>query len=224
MRCFLLSVFNKIKTKYRVSSKGYIDKTAVIQNSWISGEVNLGSHVQICDDVRISGNVTIDKYTSVFGPNTQLYSKINAIRIGKFCSLARSVTFQEYNHHTSFLSSYMINSKLFGDSPVRDIDSKGDIIVGNDVWIGAHSIILSGVTIGDGAIIASNSVVTKSIPPYAIAAGNPAKVIKYRFSEGLIDALLNLKWWDKPDDWLYANRSLFNKPISDSDLPLIKML
>ena len=78
--------------------------------------------------------------------------------------------------------------------------SKGPIIVGNDVWIGFRSIILSGVTIGDGAVIYAGSVVTKDIPPYAIVAGVPAKIIRYRFDAKTIERLARVAWWDWPDE------------------------
>jgi virginiamycin A acetyltransferase len=73
---------------------------------------------------------------------------------------------------------------------------KGDIIIENDVWIGANSTIMSGIKIGNGAIVAAGSTVTKDVPPYAIVAGNPAKVVKYRFTEEQIEKLLSISWWD----------------------------
>ncbi|PWB24611.1 hypothetical protein DCO46_11265 [Flavobacterium sp. HTF] len=94
-----------------------------------------------------------------------------------------------------------------GEHP--DIVSKGPIKVGNDVWIGAHSVILSGVTIGDGAIIASNSVINKDVPPYAIVGGSPARIIKYRFDKPTIDNLLKIKWWDWDLKKIKANKELF---------------
>ena len=83
--------------------------------------------------------------------------------------------------------------------------TKGNVIIKNDVWIGMNSIILSGVTIGNGAVIAAGSVVTKDIPDYAVAAGNPARVIKYRFTQETIDLLLNTKWWEQNPSWIINN-------------------
>ena len=82
--------------------------------------------------------------------------------------------------------------------------------IGNDVWIGQSTIILSGVTIGDGAIIGANSLVTKDVKPYAVVGGNPAKLIKYRFDEDTIDKLLKIKWWDWSIDKIIHNRHLLN--------------
>ena len=77
-------------------------------------------------------------------------------------------------------------------------DNKGNITIGNDVWIGYEAVILSGVTIGDGAIIGTRAVVTKDVPPYAIVGGSPAKVLKKRFSDDIIEKLLKIKWWNWP--------------------------
>ena len=81
-------------------------------------------------------------------------------------------------------------------------DNKGDIVVGNDVWIGYEAVILSGVTIGDGAIVAARAVVTKDVPPYAIVGGVPAKIIRPRFPEDVIKRLQSLRWWDWPEEKL----------------------
>ena len=87
----------------------------------------------------------------------------------------------------------------------RSFPSKGDIVIGNDVWLGYRSVILAGVTIGDGAIVGAYSVVTKDVPPYTIVAGNPAKEIRRRFSEAEIARLLELRWWDWPIEKITEN-------------------
>ena len=102
--------------------------------------------------------------------------------------------------------------------PKGDITSKGSIVIGNDVWIGAQSILVSGIKIGDGAVIAANSVVTKDVPPYAIVGGSPAKVINYRFSEEIISELANLKWWDWDLAKIKKNRSFFENEVSLSTI------
>lgn len=123
--------------------------------------------------------------------------------IGKFCAIAKEVEFvmNGANHRMASATTYPFN--IMGGSwadnvpSLEDLPLKGDTIIGNDVWIGQNATILPGVTIGDGAIVAANSVVTKDIPPYCIYGGNPAKKIKQRFSDDIIEALLKLKWWDK---------------------------
>ena len=89
-------------------------------------------------------------------------------------------------------------------------DEFGDnVCVGNDVWIGADSLLMDGVTIGDGAVVAARSVVTQDVPPYAIVGGTPAKLIRYRFDEETIESLGNLKWWDQELPWIQERVSLF---------------
>ena len=121
--------------------------------------------------------------------------------IGKFCMIASDVTFimNGANHLTNAITTYPF--AIFGNGWENAMEgktypSKGDIVVGNDVWIGYNATIMAGVTIGDGAIIGTNSVVTKDLEPYAIVGGNPAKLIKKRFSEEEIRDLLEIKWWD----------------------------
>lgn len=122
--------------------------------------------------------------------------------IGRFCSIAHGATFllNGGNHFTDTVSSYPF--AIFGHGWEGAMPEawphRGDTVIGNDVWIGFHSTILPGVTVGDGAIIAAKSVVASAVPPYAIAAGNPARVIRYRHSEDDIALLLRLKWWDWP--------------------------
>lgn len=128
--------------------------------------------------------------------------------IGKFCSIAcgAKFLFTSANHTLHSLSTYPF--PLFGESwnhgmDVRDSwDNKGDIVVGNDVWIGYEAVILSGVTIGDGSIIGTRAVVTKDVPPYTIVGGVPARMIKKRFDEDTIAKVLALKWWNLPKEKL----------------------
>ena len=145
-----------------------------------------------------------------FEKNNVLYHyPINRDRLimGKFCSIAcgAKFLFTSANHTQKSLSTYPF--PIFFDEwdlDVKDItsawDRKGDIIIGNDVWIGYEAVIMSGVTIGDGAIIGARSVVTKDIPPYTIVGGVPARQIRRRFSEETIAALLELKWWNWPEN------------------------
>lgn len=122
--------------------------------------------------------------------------------IGKFCAIATDVEFimNGANHLMASFSTYPF--WIFGKDwakvmpDLKDLPYKGDTIIGNDVWIGYKTTIMPGVKIGDGAIIAAKSVVTKDVPPYAIVGGNPAKVIKYRFDADIIEQLLRIAWWD----------------------------
>ena len=142
-------------------------------------------------------NCKIGDYT--YGkPKIYSWDQDTKLTIGKFCSIAGNVTILlGGEHRTDWVTTYPFNvlfpeGKQFSGHPA----TKGDIVIGNDVWIGRGAVILSGVTIGDGAVIAAGSVITKSIEPYTIVAGNPQRVIRKRFSPEQIEALLEIKWWD----------------------------
>ena len=160
-------------------------------------------------------NITVGDFTmysdfvndpTLFENNNVLYHyPINhdKLKIGKFCSIAcgAKFLFNSANHTLSSLSTYPF--PLFFEEwglEKKDVtnawDNKGDIVIGNDVWIGYEAVVLAGVTIGDGAIIGTRAVVTKNVPPYTIVGGVPAKPIKKRFSEETISALLEIQWWN----------------------------
>lgn len=152
-----------------------------------------------------------------FQKNNVLYHyPINRDRliIGKFCSIAcgAKFIFTSANHKLGSLSTYPF--PLFFEewdldkSNVTDAwDNKGDIVIGNDVWIGYEAVVMQGITIGDGAIIGTRAVVTKDVPPYTIVGGVPAKPIRKRFSDEVIAQLLEIKWWDWSDDKIKENIS-----------------
>ncbi len=169
-------------------------------------------------------NIEIGDYTMyndfVYNPcdfqkNNVLYHyPVNHDRlvIGKFCSIAcgAKFIFTSANHSLKSLSTYPF--PIFFEEWDLDMinitnawDNKGDIIIGNDVWIGYEAVILSGVTIGDGAIIGTRAVVTKDVPPYTIVGGVPAKPIRKRFDDKTIAKLYELKWWDWPEERIKAN-------------------
>jgi acetyltransferase-like isoleucine patch superfamily enzyme len=138
------------------------------------------------------------------------------VKTGAYCSFAGNIRmFIDGNHRIDKFSSYPF-SRIFPSFP-HTLYAKETPIIGNDVWIGNDVVIFSGVHIGDGAVIAGQSVVTKSVPPYAVVAGNPARIVKYRFDEKSIEELLRLKWWDLPDN-VIANQLL---PVYNSDITTI---
>lgn len=146
--------------------------------------------------------------------------------IGKFCAIAKGIQFimNGANHQMNSVTTYpfgiMMNGWEKAMPALADLPLKGDTIVGNDVWIGQNVTVMPGVTIGDGAIIAANSVVTKDVPPYHVAGGNPARIVKKRFDDELINYLLGLKWWDWPAEKVTANLPI----LCSSDLELIKTI
>jgi acetyltransferase-like isoleucine patch superfamily enzyme len=159
-------------------------------------------------------NLTRGKYTyGAEGLIYRFYDIETDVKIGAFTSIAINVLFHCHNgrgHIWEVGSNYCFgetNTNIFNNLPsnwndINEEKYKSPIIIGNDVWIGEGVVIMGGVHIGDGAVIASNSHVIKNVPPYAIVGGNPAKLIKYRFSESIIEEFLKLKWWDLPDDMI----------------------
>ena len=177
-------------------------------------------------DVITSPNIIVGDYTIYndfvndprdFVKNNVLYHyPINGDKliIGKFCSIACGAKFMftSGNHSMKSLSNYTF--PIFFDEwglDAKDIcnawDNKGDIVIGNDVWIGYDAVIMSGVKIGDGAIIGTRAVVTKDVPPYTIVGGVPAKPIRKRFDDETIEKLLALRWWDWDDEKIKRNIS-----------------
>ena len=134
------------------------------------------------------------------------------LMIGKFCSIAcgAKFLFNSANHSLSSLSTYPFpifyeEWGLDRKNVAEAWDNKGDIVIGNDVWIGYEAVSLAGVTVGDGAIIGARAMVTKDVPPYTIVGGVPAKPIRKRFSEETISEMLALKWWDWPKERIARN-------------------
>ncbi len=124
------------------------------------------------------------------------------LKIGKFCSIGFGTQFiSPYANHqmhsfTTYPFWHIFSQKETLLPWLEDAESKGDTVVGNDVWFGRECTILPGIKVGDGAVIAAHSVVVQDVPPYAVVGGNPSKLIKYRFSQDIIDELLKIKWWE----------------------------
>jgi acetyltransferase-like isoleucine patch superfamily enzyme len=140
------------------------------------------------------------------------------VRIGSFVAIADDVVMMiGGEHRVDWISTYPF--RVMFDLPGKYEDghprSKGDIVIGNDVWIGRGARILSGVTVGDGAVIGAYSVVTKDVRPYAIVAGNPAGEVRRRFSDEQIEALLRIRWWEWGDAELHAAVSELNSDQID---------
>lgn len=148
--------------------------------------------------------MSIGKYT--YG-TPLIWNDANSAKltIGKFCSISHNVRILlGGNHRTDWVTTYPfghVNRDVFDKfNGVGHPSTKGNVVIGNDVWIGENATILSGVTIGDGAVIANSSHVIKNVEPYSIVGGNPAKFIKYRFTKEQIEKLLEIQWWNWSDD------------------------
>ena len=146
-------------------------------------------------------------------------------KVGRYCSIASEVKTVHGKHPTSFASTSPVFysnsarqtgmtyvSKTIVDEHVFADNKEHTIVIGNDVWIGYRATILAGITIGDGAIIGAGALVTRDIPPYAIAVGVPAKVIRYRFSEEDVQFFLDFKWWNQSEQWIKDHAELFSEP------------
>lgn len=152
----------------------------------------------------VCSNVSVGDYT--YGvPQIHLGEPNDKISIGKFCSIAEGVTiFGGDDHRTDWATTYPFNALISAyDSIQGHPRSKGPVHIGNDVWLATGCTIMSGVTIGDGAVVAANALVTKDVPAYAIVGGNPVKLIRYRFAEEIRQKLLEIKWWDWEEKDIY---------------------
>lgn len=173
-----------LKYKYR-GRKIYSHR--IQQNVILGVSCSIGRDVELCNGVILGDFSYINSGTIVASG-----------KIGKFCSIAYNCQIGLPDHPTNFLST---SPRIYGPHNIFTNPSKwqpihNPPIIGNDVWIGSNAIIMQGVVVSDGAIIASGSVVTKSVPPYTIVAGVPARIIRTRFSDDIINKLLKIKWWD----------------------------
>jgi acetyltransferase-like isoleucine patch superfamily enzyme len=170
------------------------------------------------------GRVVIGSHTYGWqSMNVDVYEGCNDVKveIGKFCSIGPDLRIITSGiHPTDWVSTYPFRARW--DMPGKFQDgmptTNGDTIIGNDVWIGTEVLILSGVTVGHGSVIASRAVVTKSVPPYSIIGGNPAKIIRLRFSEEQIKGMLELQWWNWDVEKIKANVHLLSSPNIDQFL------
>ena len=144
------------------------------------------------------------------------------VHVGKFCSLAGDGSYGMGTHSLNHISSSSIftakrNGTRISWTEASSFEEYEEVHIGNDVWIGTRILIMGGVKIGNGAVVAAGAVVTKDVPPYSIVGGVPARIIKYRFSEEIIQKLEHSKWWLLDDELLKANIHLFQKPLEDDN-------
>lgn len=187
-RSVLTKFFPELRPLFNRESPAFIKKS-VLRNSVIDTEAKLYSPYQIVH-VKISKGAYL-------APN----ASVSFTSIGKFCSIGPNFFCGYGIHPTNGISTspfFYSTKKQNGATLATEdkLDERKNISIGNDVFIGANVMVLDGVCIGDGAVIGAGSIVSKDIPPYAIAVGNPIQVIKYRFSEDIINDLLEIKWWD----------------------------
>lgn len=194
-------------------------KDVRIVDSEIESDCIVGDFSRVTHS-RLKGFNRIDRNCLVYHSEFERFSYLGSAsvimhsKIGKFCSLSWGITIGPANHDYEYLSThdFLYNDfyglKPLSEKPVYDRFQK-ITQVGNDVWVGTNVTILNGVKIGDGAVIGANSIVTKDVPPYAIVAGNPGKVVKFRFEEKYIRELLAVQWWDMPEEKIKTHFELF---------------
>lgn len=201
-----------------------------------SKNVTFGKNVIIDSEDKFEGNNCLQKMSKLysskigFGSYIAAASHLQFVEVGKYTSIGprvynivgRHPTRKFVSTHPAFYSTQMnvgfsyVENERFEEICYIDSDKKFVNHIGSDVWIGSDVIILDGCSIDDGAIIAAGAVVTKDIPPYAVAGGVPAKIIRYRFDEDDIKFLLELQWWNKEEAWICGHADLF------SDIKLLR--
>lgn len=194
------------------------DKKLVFLKNFVKAKNIIVGDYTYFDDRRYGPDL-FEEYNVLYNYD---FSKVKLI-IGKFCAIAAETRFiMTGDHKLDAISTYPFPIFQNGWETafnISDLPVKGDIVVGNDVWFGYDSLIKNGVTIGDGAIIAARAVVVKDVPPYAIVAGNPAKVVKMRFDDKTIERLLRIAWWNWDIEKINRNLSLIcNLDVDRLDL------
>lgn len=195
-------------SKYR-RNKVFVDPTARFnRNTFFEGCNKVKQKASLCDS-------TVGKYTYIGA-----FSDLSSCRIGAFSSISHDVYVEPYTHPSK---GFISTSPVFFSTLKQAVETFVEenlfneylliegykCIIGNDVWIGSNVLIKGGVKIGDGAIIAMGRIVTKDVPPYAIVAGVPAKIIRYRYSDAKIQHLMEFKWWNKDVEWIKSHARFF---------------
>ncbi|MCW3082655.1 MAG: hexapeptide repeat-containing transferase [Bacteroidetes bacterium] len=206
-----------------------MNKDVEITDSVISDSAKINDHATIIRST-LGESAMVGKFSKMAYSEMDTLSYIgeytiviNSI-IKKFTSISWGVTIgpEEHDYKRVTNHSFLYSVKSFQLTPHKHYSPfEKPCEIGNDVWIGCNSTILRGVKIGDGAVIGANSLVNMDIPPYAIAVGSPAKIIKYRFSEEVIAALLDAQWWNLPTEVISANTELF---AAEPDLEIVKKI
>lgn len=164
----------------------------------------------------LPAHVTVGRHTyGLAARNLVRPSAAAPITVGAFCSIGPDVLlFGQADHATHLPSTFPLRGQwLRRGQGVQDATSRGPLVVGHDVWIGARAMVLSGVSVGDGAVIGAGAVVARDVAPYAVMVGNPARRVRFRFPPEIVAALLEIRWWDWPDSRIAAMEDAFYGPV-----------
>ncbi|MFT4802600.1 MAG: virginiamycin A acetyltransferase [Flavobacteriaceae bacterium] len=165
----------------------------------------------VLDASNFNGNVKVG-YATTFSTHNIIHGDIE---IGKYCQFGPYASINTYNHPMIHMTTY-INKRLLNGA-MSKYKTSDKTVIGNDVWIGKNAIILGGIKIGNGVVIAAGSVVTKDVKDYQIVGGVPAKIIKPRFSDTIIKELLGLEWWNKSETQIEEIKHVFDKDLTIVD-------
>ena len=207
------TAFRLLRRPNRVDVAASVSPLARITASSLHGPVRIEEYVRL-HRVEISGPVGVGRNSSLWGPGIHVLTRTEPVEIGNFCSIARNVSVHGYLHDHQRISSYHVGRNILGRPIEEELVSRGPTRVGHDVWIGAGSHVMAGVEIGDGAVIGAGSVVTRDIPPYAVAVGTPAEAVRFRFSPEIIRRLQNSRWWEWSHEEIREREGLFLAPLT----------
>lgn len=190
-----------------VSGSAHISKDCLLR-----GRITLEQNAHLSRGCQLFGDVHVGE-GSKFNQHIEVVGELD---VGKYCALAPDILFQQKNHE---IHKPAMQGRFYGrvlDSELEHMES-GPISIGNDVWIGARSIVLSGVTIGDGAVVGAGSIVTDDVEPYSVVAGVPASQIKWRFPEEVREKFMEIEWWERSETELRRHKDFFTSEIASVD-------
>lgn len=160
---------------------------------------------------QIKGQVLCGQYTSINGE----FTARGTVRIGKYCAFGRYVALISGNHRTNLPNQQVWFNDRFGFT--RAVETKGPVEIGHNVWIGDKVTVLSGVSVGHGAVVGAGATVVKSVEPFMIVGGNPAREIRPRFSPTVVEQMLKLQWWNWDDERIVRNKKFFELSLTSQD-------
>ena len=192
-----------------------------LRNKWRELNSHNSTKLEIVPDSEIFfSRVKVGKGT--YGPIKAIYSYAanEYLEIGNYCSIGSGTTFMLGSEHSyKGISTFPFKVKILGHA--AEAESKGPIVVEDDVWMGENVLVLSGVKIGKGAVVAAGSIVVKDVPPYSIVGGSPAKILKYRFSEEIINKLMKIDWSKLERETIIENVDLLYQNVSEENVDRI---